>query len=207
MFSRLPTLYFNYKEAAYPSQSYLNGHVHPLPPTISTYTTLLPDGSSQTPAETECALAFLKWRHDLNASSWTGDSQDPLDGSQLAVTSISARTRHINERKRYFRLVSQNVGFQTTDPDTIKTHKKKRRYLECLEAVATYLCGHINSLGAVPLMMPERRPTPTGLKNWSLRTVLVLRQRELRRLGTERKIAELKLLGLRNQSALLPPIA
>ncbi|KAI0688942.1 hypothetical protein C8Q76DRAFT_803390 [Earliella scabrosa] len=113
---------------------------------------------------------------------------------------------HADQRRQFFRFVSEVVGFATTDPDTLTNHAKKRRYLECLEAIVVWLCERIRSAGGIPPKM-ERRATDARLNVSVRRTILVLRQRELRRLNVEKIDAEQKLLTLRNEAALRPPTA
>ncbi|KAI0690603.1 hypothetical protein C8T65DRAFT_745736 [Cerioporus squamosus] len=103
----------------------------------------------------------------------------------------------LNQRKAYFRAVSDNVGFTITDPDTITSHDKKRSYLECLEEYVQWLHEQIQLVGQKPLPL-ERISMYRGLKNRSLRTILVHKQDLLRDLNLQKMHGEEKFMKLQN---------
>ncbi|RPD72393.1 hypothetical protein L226DRAFT_573141 [Lentinus tigrinus ALCF2SS1-7] len=99
--------------------------------------------------------------------------------------------RRLNQRKTYFRAVSENVGFTITDPDTIPSHEKKRNYLECLEEYVQWLHEQIHLVGQQPL--PLKRVSTYGcFKTGSLRTILVHKQNVLQQLNLQKMQAEAK---------------
>ncbi|KAI0756649.1 hypothetical protein C8Q80DRAFT_1116080 [Daedaleopsis nitida] len=107
------------------------------------------------------------------------------------------KTDSLNQRKAYFRSVSKNVGFTITDPDSITSHDKKRSYLECLEEYVLWLHEQIRFVGRQPLPI-ERISTYRGLKNRSLRTILVHEQNCLHKLNMQKLQAEDKFMELQN---------
>ncbi|TFK80283.1 hypothetical protein K466DRAFT_504163 [Polyporus arcularius HHB13444] len=145
---------------------------------------------------------------DLN----TRERDTSSDGDSAAKTSAKGDTspalgkrkrdsvekpENLNQRKAYFRAVSDNVGFSITDPDTITSHDKKRSYLECLEEYVQWLHEQIHLVGQKPLPL-ERISTYRGLKNRSLRTILVHKQNALHKLNAQKKQAEEKFMELQN---------
>ncbi|KAI0675628.1 hypothetical protein C8Q78DRAFT_1074632 [Trametes maxima] len=94
-------------------------------------------------------------------------------------------TEGLNQRKAYFRAVSDNVGFDITDPDTITSHDKKRCYLECLEEYVQWLHEQFRLVGQVPPPL-ERVSTYRGLKSRSIRTMLVHKQGVVSKLNRQK---------------------
>ncbi|KAI0686204.1 hypothetical protein C8Q76DRAFT_699032 [Earliella scabrosa] len=112
-----------------------------------------------------------------------------------------SRREGFNQRTQYFGLLSEAVGFPITDPNTINKHTKRRRYLECLEAIIKYLQEQIRVSGGVPSVI-QRRERINALEISSIRTILVLRQKELRHLAFQKIHAHWKVSELRKQSVL-----
>ncbi|KAH9847362.1 hypothetical protein C2E23DRAFT_741926 [Lenzites betulinus] len=104
---------------------------------------------------------------------------------------------NLNQRKAYFRSVSDNVGFTITDPDTITSHDKKRCYLECLEEYVQWLHERLRLAGQEPPPL-ERISTYRGLKSRSIRTMLVHKQEDARRLNHHKRSEEQKFMTLQN---------
>ncbi|KAI0330540.1 hypothetical protein GY45DRAFT_1370634 [Cubamyces sp. BRFM 1775] len=104
---------------------------------------------------------------------------------------------NLNQRKAYFRSVSETVGFTITDPDTITSHDKKRCYLECLEEYVQWLHEQLRLVGQEPLAL-ERVSSYRGLKSRSIRTMLVHKQEDLSKLNDQKLQAEQKFMELQN---------
>ncbi|KAI0673491.1 hypothetical protein C8Q78DRAFT_628862 [Trametes maxima] len=116
---------------------------------------------------------------DLNSRerSARGDESSAKheSGKSSASRSAAGRTKpepeepeNLNQRKTYFRSISDNVGFGVTDPDTITSHDKKRCYLECLEEYVQWMHEQIRLVGQEPLPL-ERVSSYRGLKSRSIR--------------------------------------
>ncbi|KAI0080233.1 hypothetical protein K474DRAFT_1704792 [Panus rudis PR-1116 ss-1] len=89
-----------------------------------------------------------------------------------------------NQRKAYFRGVAQNVGFESTDPDSITSHDKKRHYLESLEHYVLWLHEQSRLVGVEPPPL-ERILSSKGLDIRSVRTLLLHMQDESKKANTE----------------------
>ncbi|KAI0778538.1 hypothetical protein BD413DRAFT_110849 [Trametes elegans] len=134
-----------------------------------------------------------------------GDSPD-TSPSKLALGRTFTRAKvelcdeppeNLNQRKAYFRAVSDNVGFTVTDPDTITSHDKKRCYLECLEEYVQWLHEKIRLVGQEPLPL-ERVSSHRGLKSRSIRTMLVHKQDDISELNQRKLQEEQKFMDLQN---------
>ncbi|KAI0715245.1 hypothetical protein C8Q76DRAFT_618928 [Earliella scabrosa] len=119
----------------------------------------------------------------------------PSGSSGKAKRGAREKPDTLNQRKAYFRSVSDNVGFTITDPDSITSHDKKRSYLECLEEYVQWLHEQIHLVGHKPVTL-ERISTYRGLKNRSLRTILVHNQNTLYKLNMQKLEAEAKYMEL-----------
>ncbi|TBU62004.1 hypothetical protein BD310DRAFT_811616 [Dichomitus squalens] len=153
---------------------------------------------------------------DLNTRSESGGGAAQIDAQEKSrSTSMSSssgpslakrkresreKPENLNQRKAYFRAVSENVGFTITDPDTITSHDKKRSYLECLEEYVQWLHEQIRLVGHEPVPL-ERISTYRGLRNNSLRTMLVHMQTTIRDRNVQKQRAEERFLEL--ESALM----
>ncbi|KAI0830667.1 hypothetical protein BC628DRAFT_1416191 [Trametes gibbosa] len=104
---------------------------------------------------------------------------------------------NLNQRKAYFRSVSDSVGFTITDPDTITSHDKKRCYLECLEEYVQWLHERLRLAGQEPPPL-ERISTYRGLKSRSIRTMLVHKQEDARVFNQHKRSEEQKFMNLQN---------
>ncbi|KAI0361230.1 hypothetical protein OH77DRAFT_1417467 [Trametes cingulata] len=104
---------------------------------------------------------------------------------------------NLNQRKAYFRSVSDNVGFSITDPDTITSHDKKRCYLECLEEYVQWMHEQLRLVGHEPLPL-ERVSSYRGLKSRSIRTMLVRKQEDISKLNQRKLDEERKFMDLQN---------
>ncbi|EIW64413.1 uncharacterized protein TRAVEDRAFT_158646 [Trametes versicolor FP-101664 SS1] len=105
---------------------------------------------------------------------------------------------NLNQRKQYFRSVSDNVGFSITDPDTITSHDKKRCYLECLEEYVQWMHDQLRLVGQEPIQV-ERVSSYRGLKSRSIRTMLVRKQEDIGKLNQHKKQEEQKFMQLQNE--------
>ncbi|KAI8980659.1 hypothetical protein BD414DRAFT_420655 [Trametes punicea] len=144
---------------------------------------------------------------DLNAREYVTRNGGEFPAKPLPdVASRSTTSRlkveadepeNLNQRKAYFRSVSENVGFTITDPDTITSHDKKRCYLECLEEYVQWLHEQLRLVGQEPLAL-ERVSSYRGLKSRSIRTMLVHKQDDIRKLNQQKLQAEQKFMELQN---------
>ncbi|OSD03614.1 hypothetical protein PYCCODRAFT_1466977 [Trametes coccinea BRFM310] len=144
---------------------------------------------------------------DLNSRERVTRGSEDSSGkalSHLGSRSSARRSRgeveepeNLNQRKAYFRSVSENVGFTITDPDTITSHDKKRCYLECLEEYVQWLHEQLRLVGQEPLAL-ERVSSYRGLKSRSIRTMLVHNQDDIRKLNQQKLQAEQKFMELQN---------
>ncbi|KAI1793906.1 hypothetical protein LXA43DRAFT_181557 [Ganoderma leucocontextum] len=157
-----------------------------------------------TPSE---LLTDLNTRSEVSAradaqpaeKSPTSASSTSSSSSSLGKRKREAREKpeNLNQRKAYFRSVSENVGFTITDPDTITSHDKKRSYLECLEEYVQWLHEQIRLVGHEPVAL-ERISTYRGLKNSSLRTMLVHMQNTIKDRNARKLQAEKRFMDLQN---------
>ncbi|KAI0079230.1 hypothetical protein K474DRAFT_674269 [Panus rudis PR-1116 ss-1] len=106
----------------------------------------------------------------------------PVDTSE--ISEMDDEKRPENQRKAYFRGVAQNVGFESTDPDTITSHDKKRYYLECLEYYVLWLHEQLRIVGQEPEPI-DRIKESKGLDTRSIRTLLLHMQNESRQLNAQ----------------------
>ncbi|PIL31610.1 hypothetical protein GSI_06312 [Ganoderma sinense ZZ0214-1] len=157
-----------------------------------------------TPSE---LLTDLNTRSEVSARAEAQPSEKSPTVSSSGSSSSSAlgkrkreareKPENLNQRKAYFRSVSDNVGFTITDPDTITSHDKKRSYLECLEEYVQWLHEQIRLVGHEPIAL-ERISTYRGLKNSSLRTMLVHMQNTIRNRNAQKLQAEKRFMDLQN---------
>ncbi|KAI0639758.1 hypothetical protein C8Q77DRAFT_1152710 [Trametes polyzona] len=146
---------------------------------------------------------------DLNARERearnAGEAGSKAPGQKVSTSSVASRSKaeieepeNLNQRKAYFRSVSDNVGFTITDPDTITSHDKKRCYLECLEEYTQWLHARLRMYGQEPLPL-ERISSYRGLKSLSIRTMLVHKQEEIRELNEHKLQEEQRFMDLQNE--------
>ncbi|KIP12441.1 hypothetical protein PHLGIDRAFT_258666 [Phlebiopsis gigantea 11061_1 CR5-6] len=120
----------------------------------------------------------------------TRESQAKAKGKARAL-SVGEPNKTENLRKSYFRSVASQVGFESTDPDTITSHDKKRHYLECLEQYIVYLhklLGYSN-VEPEPMLRVEQY---AGLSSQAIRTLLIHMQSSTRELHSQVKEEEEK---------------
>ncbi|KAI0652226.1 hypothetical protein C8Q79DRAFT_1005446 [Trametes meyenii] len=146
---------------------------------------------------------------DLNSrerNARGNESSSNLESSKPAASrSTTGRAKaepeepeSLNQRKTYFRSISDNVGFGVTDPDTITSHDKKRCYLECLEEYVQWMHEQIRLVGHEPLPL-ERVSSYRGLKSRSIRTMLVHKQGDIKKLNEQKLQQEQKFMQLQEE--------
>ncbi|KAH6917314.1 hypothetical protein BKA70DRAFT_1251858, partial [Coprinopsis sp. MPI-PUGE-AT-0042] len=168
----------------------------------------LPPATFPTPSE---LLVELSYRSDGIAPSSVPCTTSARDASPTGVargsekaptpTVSSPATSTTNESlpgrdkarkpRRRGQIPSVNTGFMKTDPDSISSHEKKRRYLECLENYVTYLEAQLRLIGVAPVRM-RREETYRGLGSRSIRTLLVHMENENHKMNLRTNAQEQK---------------
>ncbi|KZV71297.1 hypothetical protein PENSPDRAFT_684700 [Peniophora sp. CONT] len=123
--------------------------------------------------QTPCQLldSLLK-----TGSSGSGHSQvDPVPVESAREEKKQTET----SRQARLRYMSESVGFQPTDPDTLSCHEKKRNYIECLENYVGWLRAQCE-IANVDAGDIERIQSYKGLGTRSVRTMIVHMQKGLR---------------------------
>ncbi|KAF9056239.1 hypothetical protein BJ165DRAFT_1431933 [Panaeolus papilionaceus] len=98
------------------------------------------------------------------------------------------------------RVVAESIGFDSTDPDTITSHDKKRHYLECLESYISFLNSYFESIGA-PIPPLTRFEHQKELDNRSIRTLLVYMTHRAEELCLSKEREEKRWLQLKESVA------
>ncbi|VDB99695.1 unnamed protein product [Peniophora sp. CBMAI 1063] len=132
------------------------------------------------PFQTPCQLLDTLLR---SGSSGTGNPQlDPLPMEQSREDKEKKQTE--TSRQARLRYVSESVGFQTTDPDTMSCHEKKRNYIESLENYVGWLRSKCEldgvEAGEIRRLSGQRLSEYKGLNTRSVRTMIVHMQMMLR---------------------------
>ncbi|RPD82002.1 hypothetical protein L226DRAFT_518185 [Lentinus tigrinus ALCF2SS1-7] len=205
----------NYTTLLTPSTDDASGSTHQYPPSFDPATPpedCKPEQENPLDVYLDAPQVLFPTPSELLANLNTRERGTSDDGESAAKTSskedtspalgkrkrdVVEKPENLNQRKAYFRAVSDNVGFTITDPDTITSHDKKRSYLECLEEYVQWLHEQIHLVGQKPLPL-ERISTYRGLKNRSLRTILVHKQNTLQKLNMQKMQAEEKFMELQN---------
>ncbi|KAI0721283.1 hypothetical protein C8T65DRAFT_692370 [Cerioporus squamosus] len=137
---------------------------------------------------------------DLNTrergSSSDGESAAKTSSKEDTSPAIGKRKRDLVEKPKTS-ISAKRTSVLSLTIDTITSHDKKRSYLECLEEYVQWLHEQIHLVGQKPLPL-ERISTYRGLKNRSLRTILVHKQNALQKLNTQKMQAEEKFMELQN---------
>ncbi|KAI0931956.1 hypothetical protein AcW2_000720 [Taiwanofungus camphoratus] len=130
------------------------------------------------PTPSELLTELNAREHDAPSSSVSAsDARAPASAAAAAAAAASTGAskkgkasvkQPETQRKAYFRAVAESIGFTPTDPDTIKSHDKKRSYLECIEQYVQWLHEQIRLVGHEPAPF-ERVPTYRGLNSRSMR--------------------------------------
>ncbi|PPR05544.1 hypothetical protein CVT24_003286 [Panaeolus cyanescens] len=127
-------------------------------------------------------------------------SIDNLSISSSSSACDSSWSTNTPSNKARRRVVAESIGFDSTDPDTITPHDKKRNYLECLESYVTYLNSYFESLG-IPVPPLSRADHQKDLGNRSMRTLLVHMSHKTEELNLSRQREEKRWLQLKEEVA------
>ncbi|KAI0375357.1 hypothetical protein BV20DRAFT_933763 [Pilatotrama ljubarskyi] len=175
------------------SKPFIDGQVNPLDVYLDAPQILFP-----TPSELLTDLNTRERGARSDGESSGQPSAKPANRSSAARSKAEVdEPENLNQRKAYFRSVSDNVGFSITDPDTITSHDKKRCYLECLEEYVQWMHEQLRLVGHEPLPL-ERVSSYRGLKSRSIRTMLVRKQEDISKLNQRKQEEERKFMDLQN---------